>query len=289
MTLANRTTHFGPVHASFREKWLCARQSSHCKVLVLILRTALARESLGLEERQEDLVECLIAIAGLARVQVVNQDSDVNGKPVDALECGVAVPSASQSRPGPTERSLGSDAPPPGHSKATTGALLESRQLRTAGGRVLVELVDDSRCRQQSRLHEAPVTGVQHEDVACSVGLVVVFHAHALQRFTTGVSAWSHDSEPSSRVRRSSGVGVWLNTYALLQASTPPSSSILRLWSAKHRALTSSGSQMALNRRSPSLQAARTVGIAHVVTWTRFCEVHEGSSARLKSWASWPT
>ena len=46
MTPANRTTYFGLVHACFLEKWLCARQSNHRMVLILILRAALARESL---------------------------------------------------------------------------------------------------------------------------------------------------------------------------------------------------------------------------------------------------
>lgn len=53
-------------------------------VFVLILRCALARV-LNLEKWQEDHVECLNAIAGHAPVQAVNQDSDVNGKPVDAF------------------------------------------------------------------------------------------------------------------------------------------------------------------------------------------------------------
>ena len=59
-------------------------------VLVLILRSALTRV-LELEKRQVYRAECLNAIAGHALVQVVNQDSDTSGEPVDAL-LSVALP-----------------------------------------------------------------------------------------------------------------------------------------------------------------------------------------------------
>ena len=59
-------------------------------VLVQILRAALARVP-GHEEPQGDHVECLNVIAGHAQMRFIDQDSDANGKPVDAL-LKVALP-----------------------------------------------------------------------------------------------------------------------------------------------------------------------------------------------------
>lgn len=46
MTMANRTTYFGPIQASFRQERQCTKRSIQRMVIVLILRSALTRVSL---------------------------------------------------------------------------------------------------------------------------------------------------------------------------------------------------------------------------------------------------
>ena len=117
-------------------------------------------------------------------MQVVDQASDASGEPVDALSNMALSVLLPHGRALPTERSLWSDAQRSCHSKPAAGASIDNRQTRPAGRTGPVDRLDATRRRKLCRRQEAPVSGTQDEDVACSIWPAVDSQAHALQRFT---------------------------------------------------------------------------------------------------------